>query len=146
MSERPRGGAPRKSTDGSGVRWLLGLPFAFLTLCLVMPLLAVLAIAVGEEGVVGSVAVVADARFLAALWRTLLLAAIVTVLCLGAGAVYAVGLALSPKPVRTVLFAVLFVSFSVSVLVRTYGWVLLFQPNGALDGFGRLVGLVDDSF
>lgn len=146
MGEPPSGSAPRKSIDGSGVRWLLGVPFAFLTLCLVMPFVAMLALALTEKGVGGSLAVVANAQFLAALWRTLILATIVTVLCLGAGAVYAVGLALSPRPVRIVLFAVLFVSFSVSVLVRTYGWVLLFQPNGALDGFGRFLGLIHDSF
>jgi putative spermidine/putrescine transport system permease protein len=95
-------------------------------------------------GVGGIVEMLGDDLFLEATQRTLLLAAVVTLICCVVGTVYAIALLATPRWIAGILLAVLFSTFWISILVRTFGWVLLFEPNGALDQQLNRLGLIDE--
>ncbi|MFI5953640.1 ABC transporter permease [Cryptosporangium sp. NPDC051539] len=118
----------------AGGRWLLLPPLALLAIGLVGPLLAVVAAGVAADGPVGMVTrPFSSETFLAAAPRTLWLSLLVTIGSVLVGGVYAVALAAASPKLAAVLFGVLFLTFWVSLLVRTFGWVLTLQPSGALD-------------
>jgi ABC-type spermidine/putrescine transport system permease subunit I len=129
----PRNGAP----------WLLGAPLLFLAVCLVAPLGSVATTAVAERGW-GSFADVAGSEiFVSAALRTLLLATVVTVCCWVLGLAYGLGLAVSGGTLRGLLLGVLFAVFWISLVVRSYGWVLVYQPAGPLSRLLTGLGLRD---
>lgn len=111
-----------------------------LVVCLVGPLVAIFLTSL-QRGARGFGHALAEPIYISAIERTLLLAAIVTVICLALGLSYAIGLAVSPQWVRFVLFASLFATFWISLLVRTYGWILLLEPVGALYWLLQKLGL-----
>ncbi|WP_432515318.1 ABC transporter permease [Kineococcus sp. SYSU DK001] len=128
---------------GSGARTLLTLPVLFLTVAVALPMGYVLWLALFGEGesTVGSV--VGDPLFREALWRTVVMAVLVTVLCVVLGLVYALAVTLAPRPVKVVLGLAIGATFVISLMVRTYGWVLLLQPRGIVFDALSAVGLVD---
>lgn len=136
-STAPRGGT--RLLRGSGAVWLLALPMAFLAVFLVVPLVLIFATALTEKGVAGSVAEVTQPLFVSALLRTFLLATVVTVACWTVGLAYSTAMVVARGWVRGALLAVLFLTFWISLLVRTYGWIVLFQPRGVL--YDLLTGL-----
>ena len=122
----------RQVTEGG--RWLLLPPLALLLIGLIGPLVAVLAAGIAAEGPVGMVTEPFRSElFLGAAVRTLWLSALVAVFTVVIGVVYAVALVAAPRWLAGLLFGVLFLTFWVSLLVRTFGWVLMLQPAGALD-------------
>lgn len=127
---------------GSGARVLLLPPLLLLVVALVVPLGAVVAEAAGAYGVDGLVAEpLGSAAFRDAAVTTLVLAVLTTLVALVAGTVYALAMAVAGAWVARTLFAVLLLSFWISLLVRTYGWLLALQPNGALDYAAGEVGV-----
>jgi putative spermidine/putrescine transport system permease protein len=128
---------------GSGMLWLLALPVAFLSVCLVAPLASVAATAVGERGwgVFGEV--VGSEIFIDATVRTVLLATVVTACCWVLGMAYALGLAVTRGAVRGLLLGALLAVFWTSLVVRTYGWILVYQPSGPLSRTLVELGLRD---
>jgi putative spermidine/putrescine transport system permease protein len=131
-----------RALDGSGARWLFVPPALLLVLGLLGPLVAVVAAGSKAHGPAGMVAEPFRGElFVRAVWRTLWMAGLVTGCTLVVGVVYALALGLAPAWLRRVLFGVLFLTFWVSLLVRTYGWVLALQPSGALDEFAKWLGL-----
>jgi putative spermidine/putrescine transport system permease protein len=108
--------------------WLLALPVAFLAACLLAPLGSVVITAVSEggAGVFGEVA--RSDLFLDATLRTLLLASVVTACCWVLGLAYGLGLAVTHGAVRACLLGALLAVFWTSLVVRTYGWILVYQP------------------
>jgi putative spermidine/putrescine transport system permease protein len=136
-----------RAADPTGVRpaLLLLVPLAAGIVFLVLPLVALTARAISGEGVGGFVEVFGDRTFMEALERTLLVSAVVTAICTVLGTVYAIALVAAPRYLAFALFAILLSAFWISLLVRTFGWVLLFQPNGALDQVVRDLGLADAS-
>ncbi|SHN21237.1 putative spermidine/putrescine transport system permease protein [Cryptosporangium aurantiacum] len=128
----------------AGGRWLLLPPLALLTIGLLGPMVAVVAAGVAADGPVGMVTEPFRSElFLGAAARTLWLSLLVTVCTVVIGAIYAVALVAAPRRLAGVLFGVLFLTFWVSLLVRTFGWVLTLQPAGALDSLvgGEGLGL-----
>jgi putative spermidine/putrescine transport system permease protein len=127
---------------GSGASWLLVPPILFLGLLLVVPLgyLFVLAFEHGSAGKTGFGEAFGDHYFWAAMWRTFVLAAVVSIFTLFFGTFYALAIAASPRWLAIVLLIALFTIFWTSLLVRTYGWLLLDLPQGgiywALHGLG----------
>jgi ABC-type spermidine/putrescine transport system permease subunit I len=99
--------------------------------------------ALEDGGWGGSLDSVRSHLFLEALWRTVVLASVVACLSAVLGLVYSLALAITTGWLKGALLAMLFVSFSISVLVRTYGWVLLYQPNGVLFHALHALGLAD---
>lgn len=125
--------------------WFLAVPLAFVALFLILPIVAIFERALEEKGVGGTLALVTDPLFVDAAKLTVILALGITLLCLVGGIIYALALALAAPWLRLVLFIVIFVTFWVSVLVRTYGWILVFRPTGTLDSVLVALGVVDES-
>jgi putative spermidine/putrescine transport system permease protein len=127
---------------GSGARWLLVPPILFLGLLLVVPLvyLLVLAFEHTSAGKTGFGEAFGDHYFWQAMWRTFVLAVVVSFFTLIFGTFYALAIAASPRWLAIVLLIALFTIFWTSLLVRTYGWMLLDLPQGgiywALHGLG----------
>lgn len=140
--------APRRAAaaaTGSGARWLFLPPTLLLLLGLAGPLVALIAAASTSSGIVGMFTEPFHSElFLRATWRTLLLATLVTVCSTVLGVVYAMALGMARVWLRRVLFTVLFLTFWISLLVRTYGWVLTLQPAGVLDTVAKALGLSRD--
>lgn len=139
--------AVRRLLDGTGGRLLLVPPAVLFALGLLLPLCAIIIVAVQENGPAGAVAEpLSSALFLRSLGRTLLMSVEVTAIAWVVGLIYSLALGLASPFVSKLLFGVLFLTFWISLLVRTYGWVLMLQPAGALDAFGKALGLTDEGF
>ncbi|WP_051791243.1 ABC transporter permease [Amycolatopsis jejuensis] len=123
-------------------RWLLVVPLLVLGLGIVLPLATLATRAMASTG---AWATLTDPLFIQAVTRTLLLAVSVAVICLVLGTVFALALVSAPRKAKVGLWGVLLSTFWISLLVRTYGWVLLLEPNGALDKFLIGLGLRDSS-
>jgi putative spermidine/putrescine transport system permease protein len=143
----PSSGGPRSRAhvrggfNGTGARWLLVPPAVFLALALGAPIvyLTVLGFQNGGFG-----AALDDTVFRDSVPRTFLLAAVVTAFAVVLGTIYAIGLAVAPKWVAVVMLVCLFTLFWTSLLVRTYGWLILYLPQGALYEALHGVGLRDE--
>jgi ABC-type spermidine/putrescine transport system permease subunit I len=133
--------AAARMLDGSGARWLLALPALFLTVFLAVPLGVVVAQALSDIGVSGFGDVVSNPLFTDALRRTALLALTVTAICWPLALVFSLAIVLGGRVLRAALLVALLLTFWISILVRTYGWVLLEQGNGALDKTLHWLGL-----
>jgi ABC-type spermidine/putrescine transport system permease subunit I len=138
----PSGRRPRQAGfDGRAA--LLVLPLVCGATFLILPLCALTARALSEDGVSAVAHTLENELFLSAVWRTLLLSITVTLICSIVGTGYAIAVTAVGRVFGAALLAALFTTFWISVLVRTFGWVLLFEPNGALDQFLRKLGLLD---
>jgi ABC-type spermidine/putrescine transport system permease subunit I len=73
-----------------------------------------------------------DTLFVHAAVKTLWLSAVITALTWVVGLVFTLAVGLSRPWLSKTLFGILFLTFWISLLVRTYGWVLTLQPAGAL--------------
>jgi putative spermidine/putrescine transport system permease protein len=133
--------APRPESRllaGSGARLLLVPPVLLLVAALAVPMVAVVAKAVGSYGFDGLVAEpLGSAAFRDAVVVTVVLAVVTTLVSLVVGTVYALAMSVSGPAMAKVLFGILLLTFWISLLVRTYGWLLALQPNGALDYAAR---------
>jgi putative spermidine/putrescine transport system permease protein len=126
---------------GSGATWLLGLPLLFLVLLLAVPIAFLVQEAIAGKGFSG---IASDEVFRSSVLRTLLLAATVAAIDLVLGTIYAVALAVAPRWLTIVLVAALFTIFWTSLLVRTYGWLLMYLPEGPIYSALHAVGLRDE--
>jgi putative spermidine/putrescine transport system permease protein len=128
--------------DGTGARLLLVPPAALLAIGCLIPLGGLFLAAMAEYGPLGFlVEPFRSELFVRASVRTVAVAAATTAFAYVVGLVYALAMALASARLAKVLLAILIVSFWISLLVRTYGWVLLLQPRGALDAVLALVGV-----
>jgi ABC-type spermidine/putrescine transport system permease subunit I len=131
--------------DGSGARWLFLPPAVMLAVGLLGPLVAIFVVGSRDAGLAGMLAEpFRSDLFLRAAWRTLWMSALVTACTWAAGLVFALALVLAPRLLARSLFGVLFLTFWISLLVRTYGWVLTLQPAGALESVTRTLGIGED--
>lgn len=77
------------------------------------------------------------------LWRTMLISAEVAVICLVIGFPVAYKLSTATPIVRAVILACIFVPFWTNLLVRSYGWIIILNPEGMINSALRRSGLVD---
>jgi ABC-type spermidine/putrescine transport system permease subunit I len=130
---------------GTGARALLLPPALLLALALVVPLVAVVVRSAGDLGLGGVVSGPLDnAAFRSGVTTTLVLAVLTTAVALVVGVVYALAMAVARPGLARTLSAVLLLTFWISLLVRTYGWLLALQPNGGLDYVAAEAGLAGD--
>ena len=131
----------RGGFNGTGASWLLVPPAVFLALALGAPIvyLTILGFQNGGFG-----AALDDTVFRGSVPRTFLLAAVVTAFAVVLGTIYAIGLAVAPRWVAVLMLVCLFTLFWTSLLVRTYGWLILYLPQGALYEALHGVGLRDE--
>src|SRR5262249_30990276 len=128
---------------GSGARWLLAPPFIFVGLLLLVPLFYIAQLAfeqtLGEQS--GISEIFGSSAFWDSLWRTFVLASLVSIFTLVLGTLYAIALAVAPRWLAIVMLIALFLIFWTSLLVRTYGWILLYLPEGPIYEVLHAVGL-----
>ena len=123
-------------------RWLLWPPLLFLALGLGVPVAVLIAQSLGGEG--GFATVFGMPAFGAAVLRTVLMALVVAVVTLAFGLGCALGIWASPRWLQWALLGLLFVSLWTSVMVRSFGWVLLEIPRGVLYWLLSSVGLAEE--
>lgn len=125
----------------SGVRFLVLPPLVLLLIGLGLPLIAIFVSGGRQFGAAGIVThPLQDTLFVHAAVKTLWLSALITVLTWAVGLVFTLALGLSRPLLSKILFAILFLTFWISLLVRTYGWVLTLQPAGALSSVVHSAG------
>ncbi|MFC7330423.1 ABC transporter permease [Marinactinospora rubrisoli] len=89
--------------------------------------------------------VLTEPFFAEALRYSLLTALLVTALCVLLGYPVAYALARTrPGVLRTVMFVIVVSPLLTSVVVRSYGWVVLLSANGAVNRFLTATGLADE--
>ncbi|MEU8021929.1 MULTISPECIES: ABC transporter permease [Micromonospora] len=123
----------RPMADGAAAerRWLLWPPLVFFLLTVAGPVVALVQQALSGEGNAFAESLRMEV-FVDSVWRTLLLAAVVTVATVVVGTCYAFAIAVGPVWVKALLMGGLLISLWTSVMVRTIGWMLLELPTGAL--------------
>ena len=137
-------GSLNSAFGGSGARWLLVPPILFLCLLLLVPLVYLFVLALEHSSTTGKTGfgeAFGDHLFWQSMWRTFVLAAIVSIFTVIFGTLYAIAIAASPKWLAIVLLIALFTIFWTSLLVRTYGWLLLDLPQGGIYWFLHTLGL-----
>jgi putative spermidine/putrescine transport system permease protein len=142
-SRRPGGALSsrvRGALGGSGAVWLLLPPAGFLVLLLALPLGFLVFEALSESGFSTATS---DDIFRESVVRTVIMATVVATLTLVLGTLYALALAVSPRWVAILLLISLFTLFWTSLLVRTYGWMLLVLPQGPIYTVLNELGLRD---
>lgn len=131
------------SSPSSERRWLLWPPLAFFAIMLGVPLVALVVTAfTGDEGN-SFVEIFQFNAFTGALIRTFVLAVVVTIFTVVFGLIYSVGMSIAPGWLKMVMLGWLFLSLWTSVMVRSFGWMLIELPFGALHWFLGLIGLGD---
>lgn len=111
--------------------WLLWPPIVFFALALGLPIIALLIQALAGDTNPFAEALVSSA-FRGSMTRTLLMAVIVTLLTVLLGTFYALAIAIAPKWISAFLVVWLFLSLWTSIMVRSFGWMLIELPRGAL--------------
>ncbi|MCW4385084.1 ABC transporter permease [Salinibacterium sp. SYSU T00001] len=124
-------------------RWLLWPPLAFFAIALGIPM-AMLLVQSFDRGGGAFVEMFTMSSFTAALLRTLVMAAVVTVLTTLIGAVYGLAIWAAPRWFSGILLAWLMLSLWTSIVVRTVGWMLLEIPRGAIYWLLSSLGLVEE--
>ncbi len=75
------------------------------------------------------------------LWQTIEISLLTTILCVLVGYPLAYVMANSSPAVRNVMLLMVMLPFMTSVLVRTYGWMVILRPTGLLNHVAQLFGL-----
>jgi putrescine transport system permease protein len=145
---------------------VIALPYTWLILFLLLPILIVLKISLGEIALasppyspmlhwaedltlsiqihLGNYAFLwQDPLYLSAYLNSLKVAAVSTILCLLIGYPMAYGIARAPTGWRIVLLMLVILPFWTSFLIRVYAWIGLLQGNGLINHLLLSVGLID---
>jgi spermidine/putrescine transport system permease protein len=88
--------------------------------------------------------VATDSYYHTAIWKTLRLAVIVTVLAAVLGYVPAYFIAMTKFRDKWLLLLLLILPFWISFIIRTLSWIHIFGNQGALNGLFRFLGLTDE--
>lgn len=135
--------APRFSRllAGSGAAWLLVLPLAFMALLLLVPIGFLFELSLGNSGFSDTFS---DDIFRESLVRTVIMAVVVAAFALFIGTFFALAIAAANKWLALLMVVSLFSLFWTSILVRSYGWLLLYLPKGPIFDLLSTLGLRDD--
>jgi putrescine transport system permease protein len=149
-------------------RWgrllLIGLPFAWLGLFFLLPLLIAVKISLARRAIgippytplffvdggglkiqatlANFVFLASDDLYLRAYLGALGNAALATVLCLALGYPIAYAIARSPGRWRLLLLFLVMLPFWTSFLIRVYAWIAILKPNGLLNQLLIAMGLI----
>nr|WP_325253363.1 ABC transporter permease [Amylibacter sp.] len=134
--------------------WLLLSPsLVFITLMVVIPMAFILVYSFYEniDLAVDKVAfqfgnwneVLTDGYYRIAIWKTLRLSVIVTVLAAILGYIPAYFIAMTKFRDKWLLLLLLILPFWISFIIRTLSWIHIFGNQGALNGLFRMLGITD---
>jgi len=143
---------------------LIGLPFAWLGLFFLVPLLIVLKISLAQSAIgippytplffndgnglkiqatlANFILLASDDLYLRAYLGALGNAALATALCLVFGYPIAFAIAGAPKAWRQLLLFLVVLPFWTSFLIRVYAWIAILEPNGLLNELLIATGLI----
>jgi putrescine transport system permease protein len=145
---------------GLGRLVLIGVPFLWLGLFFLLPLLIVLKISLAHSAIgippytplitghglhaslANFVLLTSDALYLRAYLGSLGYAALATGLCLVIGYPVAHAIARAPKTWRQPLLFLVVLPFWTSFLIRVYAWIAILEPNGLLNRLLLTAGLI----
>ena len=82
-----------------------------------------------------------DSYFLGIFWRTLWIAALVTLICVVIGAPQAYVLSRMNEPWRSICLLIVLAPLLVSVVVRAFGWSMLLGPEGMVNSALHWLGV-----
>lgn len=147
---------PMRSSDQTIDKrpWLLLSPsLVFITLMVVIPMAFILVYSFYEniDLAVDKVAfqfgnwneVLTDGYYRIAIWKTLRLSVIVTVLAAILGYIPAYFIAMTKFRDKWLLLLLLILPFWISFIIRTLSWIHIFGNQGALNGLFRMLGITD---
>lgn len=136
------------------VGWLLLAPLVFWAAAFVVaPAVIMLVYSFAHRGTLGGVVLgftlenyagVADPVYLQIVIRSIVYAAITTVLCLAAGYPVAYLIGRSDERWRNLLLMAVMVPFWTSFLIRTYAWVTILKSQGLLNSLAMQLQLVTE--
>lgn len=119
------------------------LPLAVLLLVFVLPVFRFLLFSIEDGSLAHFEKALTDGLHMPVFARTLEIAAIVTLACLLIGYPFAHWLATTGPVWRMLGFAFVLLPFWISVLVRTYAWMILLGRNGIINRNLVALGIVD---
>lgn len=119
------------------------VPLAFLLLLFVMPVFRFLLFSIEDGSLAHFEKAFTDGLHATVFLATLKIAGIVTVFCLLLGYPLSYWLATTTPSWRSIGFALLLLPFWISVLVRTYAWMILLGRNGVVNRNLMALGLID---
>lgn len=152
---------------GLGRRLVLGLPYAWLTVFFLVPLLIVFAISFSTPKIamppieplvsygadqvlqlrfnLSNYAFIAgDSLYVAAFANSVKVALVSTFLALLLGYPMAYGIARAPRSWRSVLFLLVVLPFFTSFLLRVYAWIGLLSRSGPINGLLSALGVIHE--
>ena len=143
-------------------RLVVAMPYVWLLLFFLAPFLIVLKISLADPVIAqppftpfiddtGAVAatldsytfLLADRLYIYTYFRSVVLAATATLLCLLLGYPMALAIARSPKKTRNVLLLLIIVPFWISFLLRVYAWMGILNNYGVINNFLLWTGLIE---
>jgi putative spermidine/putrescine transport system permease protein len=144
---RSNRGAPRVPR-GAPYVWLLLPATAFLAALFVLPVVHVLRmsfqpLAGGASPLGQYLRFAGEPYYLSILWFTVKISFVVTVLDLLLGYPVALMIARASRRMARLLYVIVISPLLVSLVVRTYGWMVILAPNGLVNQVLRWAGLGD---
>ncbi|MBM3525616.1 MAG: ABC transporter permease [Alphaproteobacteria bacterium] len=119
------------------------VPVVFLLVLFLVPVLRFLLLSIEDGSLAHFEKALTDGLHLHVFAETLKIAAIVTLVCLLLGYPLSYWLATTTPLWRSIGFACLLLPFWISVLVRTYAWMILLGRNGVLNRQLMALGVID---
>ncbi|HWK97397.1 MAG TPA: ABC transporter permease [Pseudolabrys sp.] len=89
--------------------------------------------------------ILAEPVYLRVIWRTLTVSAETALACLMLGYPLAYQLTRAKPAVKAIILVCILIPFWTNLLVRSYGWIVLLNPQGLINGLLRYLGLIDGS-
>lgn len=130
--------------------WLAFPGLALLMLAFLLPIMQILILSVsdGQGGWTWAhfARFLSDSFYLGIVWRTLWLSVVITLICAVVGFPYAYIASLASPKLRTWLIVLLIMPLMTSVVVRTFGWMVLLSRNGLVSDLVRSLGYGGRSF
>lgn len=129
-----------------GIFLLLAPAACFLAVFYLVPLARIVMLSLGAEdgALAGYVAVLREPVYLTVLWDTVVLSGGVALLALLLGYPLAYLMARSEGRVQRVLMMTVLASLWLSVLVRSYAWMVLLARHGPVNAIAQKTGLADE--
>ena len=136
--------AARKRRDWRSLR-LLAPAMLLLVIFFLLPVLSLLLRSVLEPmpGLHNYEQLLGSTTYLRVFGNTFLVATVVTLVTLLVGFPMAWLLAIAPRKLRSVLFAILLLSMWTNLLARTFAWMVLLQQTGPINRLLMALGIID---
>lgn len=133
------------SAPGTTAGLLLGAPGILIAIIFVIPLAGIILMSLTEEpvGLQGYLTFFTSSGYVNALVNTLRIGIIVTVLCVILGFPYAWCMVHAGPVVRGLLIAALMIPMWTSMLVRTYAWLIILNPQGIINKALMGMGVIE---